>query len=177
MNEKNLNKLFLDKKIFIIGFMAVGKTTIGKRIATKLGLPFYDSDKEIENKANMTIASFFETYGEEKFRTLEESVILEHVYSLTNKGFVMSLGGGSFINRKIREAILNSGISVWLNANIDIINLRVHNTKNTRPLLEKLDTKEKLMNLLQHLFEVSKLKFRQHLRFFLEIHRIFLTFL
>ncbi len=129
--------------------MAVGKTTVGKRIATKLNLPFYDSDKEIEINTNISVSSFFETYGEEKFRLIEEKVILDHVYSKTNKGFVMSLGGGSFINRKIREAILDKGISVWLNANIDIINLRVHNKRNTRPLLKELDTKEKLISLMQ----------------------------
>ena len=128
--------------------MAAGKTTVGKRIASKVNLPFYDSDKVIEYKFNMTVNDIFRKYGEEKFRSIEQEIILDYIHSNHHKGFIMSLGGGSFINESIRSAVLNEGVSVWLNANIEIISLRLNNTKNTRPLLRKINTREKLIKLM-----------------------------
>lgn len=128
--------------------MAVGKTTIGKKIAKKLAIPFFDSDKEIEKKLNMNINNIFEKYGESTFRKIEEQIILEYINSSKYNNFIMSLGGGAFINQTIRTEISKSGLSIWLNTDIEIINLRIKNTKNIRPLLKKFDTVEKLESLM-----------------------------
>ena len=148
MNHNNLNNLLNDKKVFLVGFMAAGKTTVGKNIAKKLALPFFDSDKEIEHKFSMNINDIFEKYGESEFRKIEENLILEYIYSTKYYSFIMSLGGGAFINENIRGAINQNGLSIWLNTNIEMINLRVKNTKNIRPLLKKFDTIEKLEILM-----------------------------
>ena len=145
---KNLDSLFNDKKIFLVGFMAAGKTTVGKKIAKKLAIPFFDSDKEIESKFNMSIDNIFEKYGESQFRKIEEKLILEYVNSSKYNNFIMSLGGGAFINENIRVAINKNGLSIWLNTDIEIIISRIKNTKNIRPLLKKFDTVDKLENLM-----------------------------
>jgi shikimate kinase len=145
---KNLDSLLNDKKIFLVGFMAAGKTTLGKKIAKKLAIPFFDSDKEIESKFNMNINNIFKKYGESQFRKIEEKLILEYVNSSKYNNFIMSLGGGAFINETIRVAINKNGLSIWLNTDIEIIISRIKNTKNIRPLLKKFDTVDKLENLM-----------------------------
>ena len=146
--SKNLDNLLNDKKVFLVGFMATGKTTLGMKVAKKLAIPFFDSDKEIENKFNMNINNIFEKYGESQFREIEEKLILEYINSSKYNNFIMSLGGGAFINQSIRLAINKNGLSIWLNTNIEIINSRIKSTKNIRPLLKKFDTLEKLENLM-----------------------------
>ena len=146
--SKNFNNLSNAKKVFIVGFMAAGKTTVGKKIAKKLAMPFFDSDKEIENKFNMNINNIFDEYGESQFRKIEERLILEYVHSSKYNSFIMSLGGGAFINEAIRMAINKNGLSIWLNTDIDIISSRIRSAKNIRPLLKKFDTIEKLENLM-----------------------------
>jgi len=128
--------------------MAVGKTTVGKRLSYKLNMPFIDTDKEIEIKEKMQINQIFSKLGEKDFRKIEEKTILNCILN-NNYGFIMSLGGGAFINSTIRNVIQSSGISIWLNANIEIIESRIKNTKNTRPLLNKIKTREKLISLLK----------------------------
>ena len=122
---KNLDNLLNDKKVFLVGFMAAGKTTVGKKIAKKLAMPFFDSDKEIENKFNMNINNIFDEYGESQFRKIEEKLILEYINSSKYNNFIMSLGGGAFINEAIRMAINKNGLSIWLNTNIEIIYSRI----------------------------------------------------
>ena len=146
--SKNLDNLLNNKKVFLVGFMAAGKTTIGKKIANKLAVPFFDSDKEIENKFKMDINSIFDEYGESQFRKIEEKLILKYVNSSKYNNFIMSLGGGAFINETIRMAINKNGLSIWLNTDIETINSRIQSTKNIRPLLKKFDTIEKLENLM-----------------------------
>ena len=145
---KNLDNLLNDKKVFLVGFMAAGKTTMGKKIARRLAVPFFDSDKEIEHKFNMNINNIFEKYGESQFRKIEEKLILEYINSSKYNNFIMSLGGGAFINETIRTAINKNGLSIWLNTDIEIINSRIKSTKNIRPLLKKFDTIEKLESLM-----------------------------
>ena len=149
MNEISLNKLLETKKLFLVGFMATGKTTIGKRLSSKLNLPFLDSDKEIENHLQTSISEIFRVYGENKFREIEKKIILDKINNNHINGFVMSLGGGAFLNSKIRELINSKGISIWLNANIDIISNRIANSKNERPLTLKYNSKKKLEILLR----------------------------
>ena len=148
MNEINLNNELKAKKIFLVGFMATGKTTIGRKISSKLNIPFFDIDKEIEVFFNITINEFFKTYGEDKFRETEEKTILDKINSNNMNGFVMSLGGGAYLNKNVRQLIESEGISIWLNGHIDIIYNRIKNSKNVRPLAQKFDSKEKLEKLL-----------------------------
>ena len=96
----------------------------------------------------MNINNIFEKYGENQFRKIEEKLILEYINSSKYNNFIMSLGGGAFINETIRMAINRCGLSIWLNTDIKIINSRIKNKKNIRPLLKKFDTIEKLENLM-----------------------------
>ena len=148
MNEINLNKELKAKKLFLVGFMATGKTTIGKRISSKLDLPFFDSDREIEFFSNISINDFFEAHGEDKFREIEKKVIFNKIKNNNMNGFVMSLGGGAYLNKNVRKLIESEGISIWLNGHIDIIYNRIKKSKNVRPLAQKFDSKEKLKKLL-----------------------------
>ena len=135
-------------KLFLVGFMATGKTTIGKRLSSKLNLPFFDSDKEIELALGCSINEYFRTNGEIKFRAIEEKVIIERINNSKENNFVMSLGGGAYLNHNIRELIRSVGISIWLNGNINIIYNRIKNSRNERPLIVTYNTKEKLEKLL-----------------------------
>ena len=148
MNEINLYKKSTVKKLFLVGFMATGKTTIGKRLSSKLNLPFFDSDKEIELALGCSINQYFSTNGESKFRAIEEKIIIEKITN-NKDNFIMSLGGGAYLNYNIRELINCVGISIWLNGNIDIIYNRIKKSKNERPLILTYNTKEKLENLLK----------------------------
>ena len=136
-------------KLFLVGFMATGKTTIGKRLSSKLNLPFFDSDKEIELALGCSISEYFKTHEESKFRAIEEKIIIQKIKNNKDNNFVMSLVGGAFLNYNIRELINCVGISICLNGNIDIIYNRLIKSKNDRPLMVTFNTKEKLENLLK----------------------------
>ena len=129
--------------------MATGKTTIGKRLSSKLNLPFFDSDREVELNLGCSINNYFSTYGESKFRVIEEKIIIEKIKNNKDNNFIMSLGGGAYLNYNIRELINSVGISIWLNGNIDIIYNRLKKSKNERPLMVTFNTKEKLEKLLK----------------------------
>ena len=149
MNEISLHKKSIAKKLFLVGFMATGKTTIGKKLSSKLNLPFFDSDKEIELALGCSINEYFRKNGESKFRTIEEKIIIQKIKKNKDNSFIMSLGGGSYLNYNIRELINYVGISIWLNGNIDIIYNRLKKSKNERPLMVTFNTKEKLEKLLK----------------------------
>ena len=129
--------------------MATGKTTVGKKLSSKLNIPFFDSDREIELILGCSINEYFRIYGETKFRAIEEKTIIEKIKNNKHKGFIMSLGGGAFLNHSIRKLINLVGTSIWLNGNIDIIYNRLKKSKNERPLMETFNTKEKLEKLLR----------------------------
>ena len=149
MNEKNLHTELKTRKFFLIGFMATGKTTIGKRLSSRLNLPFFDSDKEVEFTLGCSINDYFSVYGESKFRVKEEKTIIEKIKSNKDNDFIMSLGGGAYLNQNIRKLINCVGISICLNGNIDIIYNRLKKSKNQRPLTSIFNTKEKLEQLLK----------------------------
>ena len=149
MNEINLHTKSKARKIFLVGFMATGKTTIGKRLSSRLNLPFFDSDREVELNLGCSINDYFSTYGESKFRAIEEKVIIEKIKRNKNNEFIMSLGGGAYLNHNIRELINCVGISICLNGNIEIIYNRLKKSKNERPLILTFNTKEKLEKLLK----------------------------
>ena len=149
MNEKNLHTELKTRKFFLIGFMATGKTTIGKRLSSRLNLPFFDSDREVELNLGCSINDYFSTYGESIFRAFVEKVIIDMIKRNKNIEFIMSLGVGAYLNLNIRELIICVGISIWLNGNIDIIYNRLKKSKNERPLMVTFNTKEKLEKLLK----------------------------
>jgi shikimate kinase len=132
------------RSIVFVGLMGAGKTAIGRKVAGMLGLPFTDSDHEIESVSRMTIPDLFERYGEAEFRSLEQRVI---VRVLESGPQVLSTGGGAFMNEQTREAIAAYGLSVWLKADVDTLLDRVSKKQN-RPLLKNADPRAVLEKLM-----------------------------
>ncbi len=133
------------KIISLIGMMGSGKSAVGIQLANLLNIPFSDSDKLIEEAANIPIPEIFSDYGEEKFRDLEQRVIKNQ---LSDGPKVLATGGGSFLNQDSRTAIQNAGIVIWLDADLDVLFERVQKSKN-RPLLQKPDPETILKQLLK----------------------------
>ena len=132
------------RAIVFVGLMGAGKTSIGRRVAQVLGLPFADSDHEIEAVSRMGIPELFERYGEPEFRALEQRVI-ERL--LRGGPCVVSTGGGAFMNTLTREAIAEYGVSVWLRADLDVLMERVSKNQN-RPLLRNPDPRAVMERLM-----------------------------
>ncbi|GAA5104245.1 shikimate kinase [Bartonella jaculi] len=141
----------LDKRaLVLVGLMGAGKSVIGKRVATMLHLPFYDSDQEIEKAAQMTITELFEVYGESEFRALEQRIILN---LMKKRPLVLATGGGAYINENIRQAIYKNGISIWLKVDLDILMKRV-SKHPTRPLLLTENPKETMQQLMEQRYPI-----------------------
>jgi shikimate kinase len=120
----------IKKNLVLLGMMGVGKTRIGKYVAKRLKINFFDIDELVEKKNEMKITEIFNTKGETYFRKEEEFVTMKY---LNKKRSIISLGGGGFINDKIREKVLSECISMWLNVNLKTIYKRLKNSK-IRPL-------------------------------------------
>jgi len=120
------------RPIVLIGMMGAGKTTVGRRLAARLGRHFLDSDEEVEKAANMTIPDIFATHGEADFRAGEARVIAR---LLRDENIVLGTGGGAFINPGTRELIKAGAVPVWIKAEIDLLFARVSRPAN-RPLLK-----------------------------------------
>ena len=125
----------LKKTVAMVGMMGAGKTAVGKAVAAKLGVPFLDSDTEIEAAADRTIAEIFERDGEPFFREKEAQVIAR---LLTDTPGILSTGGGAFLADRNRASIAQKGVSVWLDADLSLLWARVK-SKETRPLLKTAD--------------------------------------
>ena len=119
-----------NKNLVFLGMMGSGKSAIGNLVSRKLDLPFIDIDNLIVENTGMSISEIFEKKGESYFRNLEEKFTLK---SLKKIGNIISLGGGGFINNKIREEILTNHFSFWLNWNEEILIKRIKDSKK-RPL-------------------------------------------
>jgi shikimate kinase len=141
------------RSIVFVGLMGAGKTAIGRKVATMLGLPFTDSDHEIESVSRMTIPDLFERYGEAEFRSLEQRVI---VRVLESGPQILSTGGGAFMNAQTRDAITSYGLSVWLKADVDTLLDRVSKKQN-RPLLKNADPRAVLERLMAERYPVYAL--------------------
>ena len=128
------------KNLVLLGMMAVGKTTVGKMIAKTQSLQFIDTDTIIENKNSMTIKEIFKQKGEDFFRLEEEKEIPE---LLNKNNCVIALGGGAFMNKKIRESVLKNSISVWLDVDLKTLNQRIK-WNEKRPLFKKKNNKKKI---------------------------------
>ncbi|MEW2915099.1 shikimate kinase [Leisingera sp. JC11] len=133
----------LKKTIVMVGMMGAGKTAVGRALAARLGAPFLDSDHEIEAAANMTIPEIFARDGEPFFRQKERQVIAR---LLEEERGVLSTGGGAFLAEENRQVITAKGVSVWLNADLEVLWNRVRH-RDTRPLLRTADPRATLSNL------------------------------
>ncbi|MCW5702656.1 MAG: shikimate kinase [Bradyrhizobium sp.] len=131
--------------IVLIGMMGAGKSTIGRRMAARLRLPFLDADTEIETAAGMSIPDIFETHGEPHFRDGEARVIAR---LLDNGPAVIATGGGAFMREETRDRIRDKAVSLWLQADADIIMKRVRR-RSDRPLLQNPDPEGTVNRLLE----------------------------
>lgn len=132
-----------DKSLVLVGLMGVGKTTVGKRLAKRLGLPFVDADEEIEQAAGLTVSEIFEKFGEDYFRGGERRVIAR---LMAGERQVIATGGGAFMTAETRDLILARAIVIWLDADIKTLVKRV-SRRDTRPLLRGGDAKQILQEL------------------------------
>ena len=131
------------KPIVLVGLMGVGKSTVGRRLAARLHLPFADADTEIEEAAGMTVSEIFEKFGEAYFRDGERRVIARLI---DGRSQVIATGGGAFINDETRALILDQSIAIWLDAPTRILAERV-GRRDTRPLLRNRNPREVLDEL------------------------------
>ena len=132
------------RSIVLVGMMGAGKSSIGRRVAARLGIPFVDADVEIEEAAGMSIADIFAAHGEPYFRAGEARVIAR---LLDHGPQVLATGGGAFMNEQTRANVRDKGVSVWLKAELDVLTRRLKR-RNDRPLLKTADPVATLANLL-----------------------------
>ena len=135
-------KLELDRPIVMVGLMGAGKTSV----AHHLGVPFIDSDKEIERAAGCSVVDIFSLYGEKEFRRVERQVV-DRLIDSPPRVKVISTGEGAFITPEIRERVLKDAISIWLKADLDLLVKRTQ-FRNTRPQLLNNDSKKILAQLI-----------------------------
>ena len=133
------------KTVVMVGMMGAGKTAVGRALAQRLGVAFLDSDAEIEVAANRSVPEIFERDGEAFFRS-RETQIIERL--LIEKRCILSTGGGAFLSETNRTNISAQGISVWLNADLELLWSRVR-SKDTRPLLRTDDPRGTLKNIYE----------------------------
>ena len=134
----------LRRTIALVGMMGAGKSSIGRRLATRLKVPFRDADGEIEHAAGCTVADIFARYGEDAFRDCERKVIDR---LLGEPPHVLATGGGAFIDPKTRARMKDCAVSVWIKAPVDVLLTRVQR-KGGRPLLKGGNPREILARLL-----------------------------
>ncbi|GEO12675.1 shikimate kinase [Microvirga aerophila] len=149
------------RSIVLVGLMGAGKSTVGRRLAQKLGLPFRDADHEIEAAAGMSIPDIFSIHGEAYFRDGERRVIGR----LLQEGpMVLATGGGAYMNEETRARIAENGVSVWLRADLDVLMRRVRK-RATRPLLQNPDpegTMRQLMAIRHPVYALANLTVDSH---------------
>lgn len=142
-----------ERSVVLVGLMGAGKSTVGRRLALRLGLPFKDADHEIEAAAAMSIPEFFAVHGEEAFRDGERRVIGR----LLQEGpMVLATGGGAYMNEETRTRIAAAGVSVWLRADLDVLMRRVRK-RATRPLLQRADPEAVMRDLMAQRYPVYAL--------------------
>lgn len=138
--------LKIDKPIALVGLMGVGKTTVGRRLAKRLGRSFDDSDDAIEQASGRTVAGYFRDHGEADFREGEFRVI-QRLLSV-NPPLVLATGGGAFIHPATRQILQEQAIVIWLKGDLDTLVERV-SRNNNRPLLQGVDKRTKMRELME----------------------------
>lgn len=134
----------LNRTVALVGMMGAGKTSIGRRLAQRLAVPFRDADHEIEAAAGLTVAEIFERFGESHFRDGERRVIAR---LLGEAPHVLATGGGAFMDETTRAAMAKSAFTIWLKAPVHLLMARVKK-RETRPLLKEGDVRATLEKLL-----------------------------
>jgi len=150
MRDETLFKL--DKPIVLVGLMGAGKTSVGRALARRLGVPFVDSDKEIEAAAGCSIVDIFTMYGEEEFRRVEQRII-SRLLEASPVLKVISTGEGAFITPAVRELTLVNTLTIWLKADLELLVKRT-NSRNTRPQLLNTDSKKILSQLIDERYKI-----------------------
>lgn len=148
------------RSIVLVGMMGVGKSSVGRRLGVRLGIPFVDADTEIERAAGMSIADIFARHGEADFRSGEARVIAR---LLDGGPQILATGGGAVMNPDTRAAIKTKGVSIWLSADLDVLLRRISKRKNERPLLQTADPEATLRRLMEErepVYAQSDLTFR-----------------
>jgi shikimate kinase len=135
----------LEKTVVLVGMMGAGKSSVGRRLAQALGVPFRDADAEIEAAAGCSVSDIFERFGETAFRDGERKVVAR---LLSEPPHVLATGGGAFADVQTRAQIQKDATSVWLKADIDLLLDRV-GRKDSRPLLKQGDRRETLERLMR----------------------------
>jgi shikimate kinase len=133
------------RSIVLVGMMGAGKSSIGRRLAARLNIPFVDADIEIEKAAGMSIADIFARHGEADFRSGEARVIAR---LLDGGPQVLATGGGAVMNAETRAAIKAKGVSIWLTAEVEVLMRRIHKRRHERPMLQAVDPAARLRELL-----------------------------
>jgi shikimate kinase len=134
----------LGKSLVIVGMPGSGKSSVGRRLARDIGLPFIDSDTEIERNAGMKIVDIFTQHGEPEFRRQEQATIAR---LLEGNPIVLATGGGAFMNVQTRQLIKQRAVSIWLNTPLDVLTLRTA-TDRKRPLLQQDSDKQTALRKL-----------------------------
>ncbi|MCF7644672.1 shikimate kinase [Bacillus subtilis] len=147
---EEVKALLNQRPVVLVGLMGAGKSTIGKKMASMLELPFFDLDTEIENVSRMSVTELFASYGEPEFRDLERRVMQR---LLEGGSMILATGGGAFMNEQTRENIAEAGISVWLNAELDVLMERVLR-RHDRPLLKNDDPRAVMQKLMTERYPV-----------------------
>jgi shikimate kinase len=150
---KSIRERLGHRSIVLVGLMGAGKSTVGKKLAAMVELPFFDADHEIEKVSTMTIPELFEAYGEAEFRDLERRVIAR---MLEDGPIVLATGGGAYMNDQTRQAIASEGISLWLKAELDVLMGRVVRKQN-RPLLKNDNPRGVMERLMSERYPVYAL--------------------
>ena len=138
------------KIIVLVGIMGAGKSTVGKILADRLGMRFFDADQEIERAAGCTITDFFEKYGELEFRKGEERVISR---ILAGEPCVLATGGGAFMSEATRLLIKKMATSVWLRVSFEVLAKRLEK-RSDRPLLQTTDPQQTLKALIKKRYPI-----------------------
>ena len=149
------DKILLNKPIVMVGLMGAGKTSVGRALARHFGVPFVDSDKEIETAAGCSVVDIFALYGENEFRRVEQRIIAR-LMDTPPTVKVISTGEGAFTTPAVREMVLNRAVSVWLKADLDLLVKRT-NFRNTRPQLLHADSRKILAQLINDRYDIYSL--------------------
>ena len=146
---------YIDRPIVMVGLMGAGKTSVGRALARRLGIPFVDSDKEIEAAAGCSVVDIFSMYGEEEFRRVEQRVI-ERLLDTPPALKVISTGEGAFITPAVRQMVLDRALSIWLRADLDLLVKRTK-SRDTRPQLLNTDSRKILEQLIDERYKTYAL--------------------